>query len=326
MDIKAKKRLLWAILFSICFTGYLLIRVDWKHFSLLAARLDMKYLIAAYCVFLLGNLVRTFRFYNLDHMNKKLTHWWYISAFYNFITATLPGGAGEAATAYVLKRYSEFNILGAFRILLLSRLLDIFALSALFFITSLMMPGTASYREAAIWLSATLFLIASVTLLPSSEKFIMRFLQKLPGSGVLITRVREKLSELINISEEQRKHNSFALTLFHSVLMWIGAMLLMHLVLRSFGIDFTLIQSAYCFGVYAIFQIVPVQGIAGIGTQAAWFALALNVAGYQDPDAIALGFVLHGTFYLFIASMALLSALAWLKGRKQDAGIPRSSE
>ena len=317
MDIQIKKRLLWAILFSLGFTFILLRQVDWNHFSLIAGRLDIKYLISAYCVFLLGNLVRTFRFYKLDHLDKKLTHWWYISVFYNFITATLPGGAGEAATAYVLKRFSMFNILGAIRILLLSRLMDLFALSSLFFIAAVMMRSNTSYREAAIWLSGVLFIISSVTLLRSSEQFVMRLLQKLPGHSAMIRRVCEKLSELIKISEEQRSNNSFGVTLFQSMLMWIGSIVLLHLVLRSFGIDFTLIQSAYCFGVYAIFQIIPVQGIAGIGTQAAWYALALNAAGYQYHDAIALGFVLHGTFYLFIASMGFFSLLFWLKGREK---------
>lgn len=317
MDIKVKKKLLWAILFSTGFTLFLLLRVDWKHFSLIAGRLDIKVLIAAYSVFLLGNIVRTFRFFKLDHMNKKLTHWWYISAFYNFITATLPGGSGEAATAYALKRFSKFNILGALRILLLSRLLDIFALSALFFISSIMIRSDAYYREAAMWLSGALFLVSSFTLLRSSEQFVMRLLQKLPFRSTLMMKVREKLSELIKISEEQRNNSSLRITLFQSILMWIGAILLMHLVLRAFGIDFTLIQSAYCFGVYAIFQIVPIQGIAGIGTQAAWFALALTAAGYRNQDAIALGFVLHGTFYLFIASMGIFSLLVWLKGQEK---------
>lgn len=317
MDFKVKKKLLLAILFSLGFTVFLFLQVEWNHFYLIADRLDITKLSVAYCVFLLGNLIRTFRFNKLDHMNNRLAHWWYISAFYNFITATLPGGSGEAATAYVLKRFSRFNILGALRILLLSRLLDVFALSVLFFITTILMQRDAPYREAAIWISGILFLISSFTLLPSSELFFMRLLQKLPGRSALIKRVSEKLSDLINISNEQRSSHSLGITLFHSVLMWIGAIVLMHLVLRSFGIDFTFIQSAYCFGVYAIFQIVPVQGIAGLGTQAAWFALALNVAGYEAGDSVALGFVLHGTFYVFIASMGLISLMFWIKGKEK---------
>ncbi len=108
-----------------------------------------------------------------------------------------------------------------------------------------------------------------------------------------------------------------SITLFQSVVMMIGSVVSLHLALRAFGIDFILVQSFYCYGVYAIFQIVPVHGIAGIGTQAAWWTIALNAAGYKAPDAIAMGFILYGTFYFFIALIGLFSLLVWLKGRKK---------
>jgi uncharacterized membrane protein YbhN (UPF0104 family) len=317
MDIKVKKRLVWAILFSIGFTVFLVSRVDWSHFSIIADRLDMSYLIAAFGVFLFGNLIRTFRFYRLDHLDKKLTHWWNIGVLYNLATTTLPGGSGEAAMAYVLKRYSKFNILSALRILLLSRLMDLFALSALFLIAAIMLSSDTYYREAAIWLSGILFFISSVTLLRSSEQFVMRLLQKLPGNSAFIKKMFEKLSELIIITREQRKKKSFGVTLFQSVIMWGSGFIILHLLLRSFGIDFTLIQSGYCYGVYAVFQSMPVQGIAGIGTQAAWWTLALNATGYDAPDAIALGFILYGIYYGFIAVMGLCSMIFWLKGRQK---------
>jgi hypothetical protein len=98
--------------------------------------------------------------------------------------------------------------------------------------------------------------------------------------------------------------------------MMIAGVVSVHLLLRSFGVDFSPLQSTYCYGVYMIFQIVPVQGIAGIGTQAAWWALALNAAGYHSNDLVALGFILHGSFYFFIAVIGLSALLLWLAGRK----------
>lgn len=286
---------------------------------MIAGRMDIKYLIASCSVFIFGNLVRTFRFRQLDHTDKKLTHWWNINAFYNFITATLPGGAGEAATAYVLKRFSEFNILNAFRILILIRLMDAFALSVLFFLASVRISSVAPYREAATWLSGALFLMTSIALIPASEHFVLTLLQRLPGNITFIQKVCQKLNELLETAKNRRGFSSHAYTLVQSALVIIAGIAAMHLILRSFGIDFTPEQSVYCYGVYLIFQIVPVQGIAGIGTQAAWWALALKAAGYQGNDAIALGFVLHGTFYLFIASMGILSVLIWLKRRKKKS-------
>jgi uncharacterized protein (TIRG00374 family) len=316
MDIKVKKRLLWAILISIGFMFFLLTRVDWGHLSLIVNRLEIQYLVAACSVYILGNLVRTFRFYHLDHMDNRLTLWWNINAFYNVVTATLPGGAGEAASVYILKRFSKFNLLGALRILFLSRLLDLFALSALFLLAAIQISVLTPYRNIAIFMSGALLILSLILLLPSSEQFILKLTKKLPGQGNVKKRLRDKLSELINISEEQRRHNTFRVALLQSVLMMVAGVVSVHMLLRSFGIHFTPVQSAYCYGVYMLFQIVPVQGVAGIGTQAAWWALALNSAGYRGADTIALGFMLHGTFYVFIAIIGLSALLIWPVIRK----------
>jgi hypothetical protein len=316
MDIKARKKLLWAILFSIGFLVFLLMRVEWKHFSLIAVRLDIKDLIAACSVFILGNLVRTFRFYHLDHMDNRLTLWWNLNAFYNFITATLPGGAGEAATTYVMKRFSSLNLFSAFRILLLSRLMDLSAISALFLSAALLIDKLTPYREAAILISGIMFLLSLVALLPATELIIAKLIQKLSWNVAFIRKVSERLNDLLETANERRDISSFAITSIQSLLTMIGGIVALHLLLRAFGVDFTPVQSVYCYGVYAVFQIVPIQGIAGIGTQAAWWVLALNAAGYQASDAVALGFVLHGTFYIFIAIIGLSALMVWLVLRK----------
>jgi len=312
MHIKEKKALFGAILISAVLMSFLLVKVEWNQFTLIAGRLNIKELLSAYCVFIVGNIIRSYRFSQLDYTGNKLKYWWNINVFYNFITSTLPGGAGEAVTAYVLKRFSTLNILSAFRILLLSRLMDLFGLSALFFVSSLLVNDHTPYRDIAIWVSATLFLLSSVALLKSTEKIILRLMKKLPGQGTLIKKLKEKLSDLLTIVEEQRRNKSFSTSLFLSLPMTIAGIVTIHLVLRSLGVDFTLFQSTYFYGVYMIFQIVPIHGIAGIGTQAAWWALALNAAGYVYPDTIALGFVLHGIFYLFITLMgAYLIFFVW---------------
>ena len=71
---------------SIVFMVFLLMRVDWKQFSLIANRMDIKNLIVACIVFMFSNFIRAARFNKLDHMGKKLTHWWNINGFYNIIT------------------------------------------------------------------------------------------------------------------------------------------------------------------------------------------------------------------------------------------------
>lgn len=314
MDIKVKKSLLWAILFSVGFMVYLIWKVDWIHFTLIANRLSIKELLLAFVVFAIANFIRAIRFYKLDHIGNKLSHWWTMNQVYNFMTSTLPGGAGEAATAYLLKRFSAFNMLSAFRILLLSRLMDLFALSMLFFIATILISSDTPYREAAIWFSGAAFLISSVALLRSSEQIALKLIQRLPGKNKIVQKVCEKLTELLKITEEQRSNNLFGIALFLSVLMTFIGIVSMHVILRSFGVEFSLEQSFYCYGVYAIFQVIPVQGIAGLGTQAAWWTLALNATGYNAPESIATGFVLYATYYVFVTLLVLFSLLFWFKG------------
>lgn len=318
MDIKVKKRLFLAILFSVCFMVILLMKVDWRHFSLIAARIEKKYILSSICMFFISSFIRTLRFHKLDHTGSKISHWWNMNALYNIVTATLPGGAGEAATVYILKRASMFDILGAFRILLLARLQDLFALSSLFFISACLINRGTSYRETAIWISGILSLTALIAFLPPSEQFVLKLLKRLPGQNKLVLRVCEKLSELLAISVEQRNRKSYSITLFQSIMMMMTGIISVHFLLKSFGVDFTYVQSAYCYGVYMIFQMVPVQGIAGIGTKAAWWALALKTTGYHATDAIALGFILHGTAYVFVAILGLTAVLLRFTSRKTD--------
>ena len=317
MDIKIKKKLIWATLLSIVIMAFLLFKVDWSHFSSIAARLDMKVLIMACVVYMIANLVRAARFCKLDHKDKDLAQWWHINAIYNFITSTLPGGAGEAASAFILKRAANFELVTALRILLLSRLMDLFALSLLFFVSSILISSDTPYREAAIWFSGVMFLISLVALLRSSEQLILKLLQRLPGQSGFVKKLSEKLSELLKIADEQRSENLIGITLLQSILMMTGGIVSIHLALLSFGVDFTLIQSFYCYGVYAIFQIVPIQGIAGIGTQAAWWTLALNGAGYNGPEAIAVGFMLYATYYVIVAVTASFSFFLWMMRRNK---------
>ncbi len=315
MEIKVKKKLLWAVLLSLVFMFVLLMRVEWEHFSLISSRMDTMNLLVACSIFTFSNFIRAVRFHKLDHLEKKLIHWWNVNGLYNLLTATLPGGAGEAAAVYVLKKYSNFSVMAALRILLLARVMDLFALSSFFFIATIFIERLISFRETAILLSGGLFLLSTCALFPASEKFALNVIQWIPIQGNLIQRVKSRISELMTITEKQRDNNSIGITMCYSLVMMGIGVVSVHLVFNSFGVDFTLIQSAYCYGIYTIFQIIPMQGIAGIGTQAAWWALALNAAGYGGPDAIALGIVLHGTFYIFISVTALSAFATWHKGR-----------
>jgi uncharacterized membrane protein YbhN (UPF0104 family) len=298
--------------------AFMLYRVDWKHFAAIAGRINKTDLLISFLLLALANLVRSFRFYQLDYMGHVMSLWWIMNQIYNFITATLPGGAGEAVTVYMLKRFSNFNILSAFRILLLTRFLDLAGFSALLLITALFMSAATPYREAALWLSGCVFILSVVLSHSKSERLIIRLLHHVPIRGRIMNKIFERLEEVYNASGDRLRGNFFIMTMLQSVLIIFIAALSVHFMLRALGTEFVLIQSLFCFGVYALFQMVPVQGIAGIGTQAAWWTLAITVSGYKASDAIAVGIILHGVFYVLIGILGLAGLLFWIMLKKNQ--------
>lgn len=321
MNSGTTKKLLWAVFLSFAFMALLLYGVDWSHFSHLAERIHMYKLLAAFGVLLIANIVRSWRFFTLDHLEKKkYGSWLIINKLYNYLTATLPGGIGEAATAYLIKRYSSFDMMSAFRILLLSRVLDLTGISALLFFAAVLVRGNGYYHDMLLWFAGILLLISITMIMPATERLILKLMQKLPGKNRLMQRAREKLNELSEISEEHRGNHTLRITLFQSAVITVGTALSVYFILTAYEADFTVMRTFYCFSVYAVLQMIPIQGIAGIGTQPARWVVALNLAGYTADDAVALSIVLHGTLYVCITIMGLAALGMWLVSRRTVQG------
>jgi uncharacterized protein (TIRG00374 family) len=317
MESGTIKKLLWALLLSVTFMTILLYGVDWTHFFLIAEKLEVNKLIVAFGVLLLANMARSWRFYTLDHFTKKkYTPWVIINKVYNYLTATLPGGVGEATTAYLIKRYSLFDMVSAFRILLLSRVMDLTAISALLLFSAVQIEHIGTYNEMVVWFSGVLLLVSIAAVVPATERYALDLARRMPGQHRVMQRVREKIRELTEISEEHGKKKTLGITLFQSMLVITGTAVSVHFILLSFEAGLTVMQSFYCFAVYAVLQLIPLQGIAGVGTQPARWLVALNLAGYEASDVVALSIVLHGTLYVFITIMGMTALSIWLVHRK----------
>lgn len=246
---------------------FLLHKVDWADFRSIGERLVIKNLVIAFAALLISNLIRSYRFLILDHTNNKYTPWLIMNNIYNFLTATLPGGIGEAATAYLLRRYLLFDMLSALRILLISRIMDVVALSMLLLFVAIWANGNIYHSEMAIWFSGIVLLLSLTAMIPVTEHFVLRLMQKLPGKNRIMNKTREKLSELLEISEEYQSRNVSMITVVQSVVMFAITALSLHYILLSFKSNFTVFQSFYCYLLYTFFQMIP-SGVCGSGNAA----------------------------------------------------------
>ena len=304
-----KKKILLSTIITLVSLILIFKIIDWKTIISLTKELKTSQIIIAFLFLSLANVIRSLRFYKLNYHEQSFVNWWITAQIYNMMTATLPGGFGEAVTAYILKKFLSIDLLVVIRILIISRIMDLGSLSALTLLSSLQVKTAANYSDMTIVVSSILMILSFVLIIPAYERKMIRYLQYLlPKRGPILERVQIRIIDLHDTLQAHNNKDAFIASLY-SLLVALGAAISTYWVLQGYGVNFTWQQSFYCFGIYALFQIVPIQGIAGIGTQAAWWALALTSAGYQGSDAVALGMLLHGTFYVFITIMAIIALL-----------------
>jgi O-antigen/teichoic acid export membrane protein len=123
--------------------------------------------------------------------------------------------------------------------------MDLAGVSGFVFFVAVLIDGNVYYREKMIWVSTILLSIAIVAMLPSTERFLLKLINKLSDKNRFIRLMQDKLGVLKEINEEREMRKRFWTTLFHSILITVAIAVSVHFVLLSFRTDFTLIQMWY---------------------------------------------------------------------------------
>jgi len=306
------KKILLSIIISSVFVYFILQKIDLRGLVEIQKNINYDELLIGFIILIFANVVRAKRFQIIDSQDLALTQWWIISQIYNMFTAMLPGGSGEALTAYMLKKAAFYKFGGAVRILFLTRIMDAASLAIIFLLSSSFISGIVLFRKTSIVLALTIFFLSLLLLLPRTEHFLIAILERIFSRDNKIGKfIFSQTDNFKNINSMKKYKRSYVKELFFSLVIILGAALSVYYVLHAFKVKFNLIQSFYCFGIYAFFQMVPVHGVAGIGTQAAYWSLALSSAGYSNNNCLALGVALHATFYIFIFFIGISAAIVW---------------
>jgi len=286
-------------------------RINWGEFRKFGSIADYGMIGAGFGALFLANIVRALRFRHLDPLRQKFGSWWVMGQAYNLMTATFPGGTGEMATAYLLKRFYKFDWLGGIKILVVTRVMDLAALTGLFLSSAFVVQQVHNLTISAIVISAVLFVLSVIMLIPPCQRLFVEGLRRIYPKRAWFSAKVFGLAQ--RISEGARSRGVFAAFVSgsYTLIMQLLAIFSTYLVLLGLRANLTFFETIFCFGIYVLFQLVPVQGFAGLGTQAAWWAIALSLAGYTGGNTVALGFVLYATFYVFIAMLCLLAIVYW---------------
>ncbi len=238
----------------------------------------------------------------------------FIVFFSGFSMSVTPGKAGDFLKSFLMKEMQGTGHSQLVPIILVERLTDVLALSALILFFS---PAVGSLNEKA---GIFLMMVILIVMLMRSERlvntilnlFLSRFLKSLKKSHS-----EQKLEELNkNLRTMLSPRTLFVASVIDGA-SWIVESTILYLILTSFGqIDFTQAVFIYSFSILAgALTFLP----GGIGTSEASMATFLIMFGYDSKQAAAMTLLCRAmTLWLatLIGAIFLLIAFRTIKKQK----------
>lgn len=233
---------------------------------------------------------------------------------YNAMTATIPSGLGEAASAWLMRRSLAVPLHLGLVALLVARFLDLIVLLALFLLVVVcgLVPlgdGGRAVVSAAAALLGSLIAVAVVYVVGRGRvtSWMESAARAITSDAPLRRGARRVLSLAAEASRLIPDGRCALLLLGLTAVMQVLALFALLALLDGAGVRFNLAATLACFVIYVLLRMLPLQGIAGIGTTAAWWAIALSILGVPAHEAATVGAVLYVAFYMVMLLLCVLS-------------------
>jgi len=235
-----------------------------------------------------------------------------VAQIYLLITASVPVGVGEVVAAWLMRRGIDVPIHEGFAAFLVARVFDVLVLLVLF--VAIVGGGFVRLDPRAVqaaWAAAAILagLVAVGALHLRAPEWLPALLEDRAGRVGGESRGRKALQLVLrSVARGLRRvpHGRAAAVI---VLLTLGTQLLsfqaLHILLRDAGVPASYASAIFAFAVYVLLRLLPFQGIGGIGTAAAWWAIAVSFLGVPAPDAVAIGAALYVGFYALLVLLCL---------------------
>jgi uncharacterized membrane protein YbhN (UPF0104 family) len=232
-----------------------------------------------------------------------------------FIRNILPAWFGELGLIWLLKHFHSVNLVSGATIIFLTRLIDLLVVS---FVLAF---GLLTWRDGV----SDNYHLAIIILLSflSSGAFIYFFFVRI-GPSVnqsfifkrIVIRCPAIVQNLfIGVAEEISRLHSFSdflKLLLISVLMWSSMLFVFMFYLLALSADVNLAEVMIIFSVVVPMNMLPIRGVANIGTHELVWIAALVLVGIPVADSSLLAIGTHAMMLLTAFSLLFLGLLGRL--------------
>lgn len=276
------------------------------------ARAEYIWLIPAFFLMLLSVVFRALRWKYLLRpiTDASFVHLFSASAIGLMANNLLPARLGEIARAWVIGEKEGISKTSSFATIVVERVFDgftvIFFLAAALIFADFEIP--VPYRK--ITYIAVLFYFAVLGFLfllhfnhDKTISIAVAILRPLPSRTV--SRTRKFLDSFVEGLGVLRRPVDIAVAGLLSFLVWAPGIIVMHLVIRSFGLGLP-VQASIMVFIIVTFGIMIPSAPGFVGTVQYCFVVGLGIFGVRDSEALGISIVYHAGVFIPLTAAGLV--------------------
>ncbi|MEA3337016.1 MAG: lysylphosphatidylglycerol synthase transmembrane domain-containing protein [Chloroflexota bacterium] len=323
-DLRSGRRRRWTRLLAAMAMSAILVALLSRQTSLgeiavVLASSDRRLILLGFAIYAVANWFKGLRFRLATSTDRPVTRLdvYETTCLYNMATGLLPFGAGEISYPYLMRRWHDVGISQSTPALVVTRLFDLIMVSLIFLVSALVIRQQLAMSSQLIFVALVVLAAAIVALIlaPWMGDRLLKILESLHtrwsperlrqgGNRVLAAghRFIDNLRQISNIGQ-------VAAIGFYSFLIWGISYLVFLVVIQALGYDFNYWMAAFCASLALMTNLLPIQGIAGLGVREVGWILGLTALGFSTAEATTLAFSIHAVTLSYLILLGLLAGL-----------------
>ena len=314
---KRNQGLIIAFIITVVLLYLTLSQIDPADIVITLKSIEPTYLMISFLTYIFCNILRAIRFSILLNKKIKIRSLFNIVCVYNMVNNIVPMRAGELSYIYMLKKLHNKNAAIGASTLIVARILDFAVICTLFLASSWIAAKQIEGLRLAAILTSLLIIacfLLLIMLLHWRENFLYPFtcsLDKLGlGKDVRIKYIILKFNEMMQAMVGMRNIKTTIFALIASFFIWMANFSVVFLVIKGmhFDIPLHIVIMGSTFTVLS--TLLPIYGIAGLGTSQGLWTVIFVPLGIPLDDAIISAFgyyIIQMAYYLALGIYGLIS-------------------
>lgn len=303
---------------------YVVMRLDWRTVRDTYAHLNWIWLAAALFIFMINYILRTLRFQALIYTRPvPFLGMMEVTCLHGMLNYLMPAKTGEFSYLLLLNRRLRIPVTESTATLLVARFFD-FATIAVFLPTVVLtlwdrLPTGMAYAALAFCGAILALGVGSVWLLRRRSATG----RSIPGNDQTrnpwLNRLIKMWHDLLNglrLIDRRRQYWRFLLL---TVGMWLCVYTKSYLIVLSMGYHPTYFQMIAVSLIMVPLTLLPVQGIANLGTHEAGWVAAFSLFGHSQDVSLAIAASSHVIVLSFVLVIGLVGTLGSLGAQSHSS-------